>query len=263
MRPLKRWRYVGAYSPEVMVCVGEARIGPIPQRFWAVAEPGRPVTESTTIRRGGVELERGGVELERGGVELEGSRVRVRAREVELDLTVAEDAGVESVHPSGRDGYVWTRKQAGVRATGHVRVGGRDYTLDCEAAIDDTAGYHERHTSWRWSTGVGRATTGERVGWNLVTGVNDSPKDSERAIWVDGEPFEPQPVTFAGDLSQITFREGGALQFEEWSAREDHTNLLVLRSSYRQPFGTFTGSFPGGLQLERGFGVMEVHDVIW
>jgi hypothetical protein len=189
--------------------------------------------------------------------------VHVRARDVEIDLTVAEGDGVESLHASGRDGYVWTRKQAGVPATGRVRVGDREYTLDCEAAIDDTAGYHERHTRWRWSTGVGRATTGERVSWNLVTGVNDSPKDSERAVWVDGEPFEPQPVTFADDLSRITFSEGGTMHFEEWSAREDHRNLLVLRSSYRQPFGTFTGSFPRGLQLEQGFGVMEVHDVIW
>lgn len=248
-RPLKRWRYVGAYCPEVMLCVGEARVGPMPQRFWAVAEPDGSLSEGTTIGR--------------GGVTVDGSRVRVENCQVRIDLTVDEDGGVESVHPSGRDGYVWTRKQAGVRAHGEVRVGARIYQLDCRGAIDDTAGYHQRHTSWCWSTGVGRGSGGERVAWNLVTGVNDSATDSERAIWIDGEPFEPGPVEFAADLSRVAFSEGGELRFESWAAREDRTNLLIVRSSYRQPFGTFTGSFPGGVQLVRGFGVMELHDVSW
>jgi hypothetical protein len=248
-RPLKRWRYAGAYSDELMLCVGEAYVGPVPQRFWAVALPGRPIAERTTIGR--------------GGVRIEGSRVRVDARDVRIDMTVEEDGGVESVHPSGRDGYVWTRKQAAVPVRGEVRVGGRAIALDCLGVVDDTAGYHERHTRWHWSAGVGTGTRGERIGWNLVTGVNDSERDSERAVWVDGEPTEPGPVTFAADLSRIGFTGGEALEFSEWAAREDRTNVLLVRSSYRQPFGTFSGSLPGGVQLQRGFGVVEVHDVHW
>ncbi len=45
--------------------------------------------------------------------------------------------------------------------------------------------------------------------------------------------------------------------------REDHTNLGLFRSDYRQPFGAFSGELPGGLVLEEGFGVMEEHDVRW
>jgi hypothetical protein len=248
-RPLKRWRYVGAFCDEVMLCVGEVRVGPLPQRFWALAEPGRPVAERTTIGR--------------GGVRIDGSHASVSARDVRIELDVDEDGGVESVHPSGRDGYVWTRKQAAVPARGEVRVGGRMFTLSCDAVVDDTAGYHQRHTRWKWSAGVGTGTRGERIGWNLVTGVNDSERDSERSVWVDGEPFEPPPVTFSDDLARIEFAGGGELRFSEWAAREDRTNVLIVRSSYRQPFGTFSGSFPGGVQLERGFGVVEVHDVHW
>jgi hypothetical protein len=229
-RPLKRWRYVGVYSNKVMLCVGEVRVGPLPQRFWAVAEPGRPLAERTTIGH--------------GGVRIEGSRAQVETRDVRIDLRVEEDGGLESIHPSGRDGYVWTRKQAGVPASAEVRVGGRIYSLDCDAVVDDTAGYHQRHTSWTWSAGE---------------------RNSERAVWVDGEPFEPPPVEFAADLSRLTFAgdDGAGLEFSEWSAREDSTNVLLIRSTYRQPFGTFTGSFPGGVQLAEGFGVMEVHDVHW
>jgi hypothetical protein len=248
-RPLKRWRYVGVFCDEVMACVGEARVGPVPQRFWGVAEPGRPIAAGTSMLR--------------GGVRMDGARVQVERRGVRIDLTVDEGGGRETVHQSGRNGYVWTRKHAGVAARGQIRVGSRIYSLSCDAVVDDTAGYHQRHTSWIWSAGVGRGTNDERVGWNLVTGVNDGDKGSERAIWIDGEPFEPGPVRFTDDLTRIDFAEGGAVEFEEWSAREDRTNLLLVRSTYRQPFGTFTGSFPGGVQLSEGFGVVEVHDVHW
>jgi hypothetical protein len=247
-RPLKRWRYVGVFCDEVMLCVGDARIGPLRQRFWAVAERGLPITARTTQTR--------------GGVRIDGSHVEVKTRAARIEIALEEEAGVETLHPNG-DGYVWTRKQAGIPASGRVRVGSRMYSLSCNAVVDDTAGYHQRHTRWTWSAGVGTGRRGERIGWNLVTGVNDGKSGSERAIWIDGEPFEPAPVSFSGDLRRIEFGEGGALEFDEWCAREDDTNVLLIRSRYRQPFGTFTGSFPGGVQLERGFGVVEVHDVHW
>ena len=36
-----------------------------------------------------------------------------------------------------------------------------------------------------------------------------------------------------------------------------------MRSRYRQPFGTFSGELPGGIELAEGYGVMEDHDVHW
>jgi hypothetical protein len=245
MRPLKRWRYVGAYGPEVMACVGAVRIGPLRQHFWAVCEPGRGVVDRTTLGR--------------GGVSLDGSRATVSSGDVRIDLRVEEDGGVETRHSD----EVWTRKQAGVPVHGSIEVQGRSYEVDCLGAVDDTEGRHRRHTTWRWSAGVGRGTDGSRVGWNLVTGVNDEPVGSERCVWVDGEPREVQPVRFADDLARVEFGEGGGLDFVSWGAREDHTNLLLLRSSYRQPFGTFSGTLPGGVQLAEGYGVMEWHDVWW
>jgi hypothetical protein len=245
MRPLKRWRYVGAYGPEVMACVGDVRIGLLRQRFWAVCEPGRPVAERTTLGR--------------GGVAMDGSRVRVAAGAVQIDLQVDEEDGVETRHAD----EVWTRKQAGVPVRGTIAVDGRSYDVDCLGAVDETRGRHRRHTTWRWSAGVGRSVDGRRLGWNLVTGVNDGPTGSERCVWVEGEPREVGPVSFAGDLSTVSFSEGGSLSFEEWGAREDRTNLLVLRSDYRQPFGTFDGVLPGGVELAEGYGVMEWHDVWW
>lgn len=146
-----------------------------------------------------------------------------------------------------------------MRARGRVELGGRRFDVDAEAVVDESAGYHERRTSWRWSAGVGRAESGERVAWNLVDGVHDSPQASERSVWVDGVPHEAPPVCFEPGLTGV-----GGLRFTEWSAREERINLLLLRSDYRQPFGTFEGELPGGgPRLAHGHGVMERHDVRW
>src|SRR6478672_348000 len=197
MRPLKQWRYVGAYGPDVMACVGDVRIGFLRQRFWAVCEPGRAVVERTTLGR--------------GGVRMDGPRAFIDAGDVRIDLAVEEDGGVETRHADD----VWTRKQAGVPVRGSISVQGRSYEVDCLGAVDETRGRHRRHTTWRWSTGGGRSVDGARVGWNLVAGVNDEPTGSERCVWVDGEPREVGPVSFADDLSSVSFAEGGALSFRE------------------------------------------------
>jgi hypothetical protein len=255
-RPLKRWRYVGAYDADVMVCVCAVRIGPVPQRFWAVAERGRPILTRTTTGPGGVRID-----PPCGGQGV--SRATVEAGDVRVDLEVEESGGIETVHPSGRSGYVWTRKQAGVPMRGVVEVAGRRHRIDTLGVVDDTAGYHQRQTTWRWCAGAGRLADGRTVGWNLVTGVNDAPRDSERAIWVDGAAFEPGPVEIADDLSSVRFAEGGELRFDPWAERAERTNLLLVRSSYRQPFGDFSGVLPRGLELAEGGGVMEWHDARW
>jgi hypothetical protein len=245
-RQLKRWRYVGVYGPDLMLCAGRARVGLVPQEFWGVVERGSPVRERTSLRG--------------AGVRFDGSRVVIESDGVRADVLVDEAGGVESVNPHDGGGYVWTRKQAGVPARGWVEIEGRRIEVDALAAIDETAGYHGRHTSWLWSAGVGRGRGGERVGWNLVTGVNDGPVASERTVWVDGEPVEVGPVEFAPDLSRV-----GDLRFEEWpgSARVDDTNVVIFASRYRQPFGSFSGTLPNGLELTEGYGVMESHDVNW
>ncbi len=264
-RPLKRWRYVGALSPELMLCVAEVAVGALRQRFWAIAEPdGRLVAGRAVLGPGGVDLEGGRVRVRAAAgrwVERSDSRGRV-----EIDLALDEAHGppaVESVAPSGSRGYVWTRKRAGGRTSGSVVVDGRRRALDAEAVVDDTAGYHSRHTRWCWSAGVGRGSRGERIGWNLVEGVNDSPRGSERTVWVDGEPGEVRPVRFGDELAAIRFADGGELRLRPWATLAHRTRLGIVRSDYRQPFGAFEGELPGGIELREGFGVTERHDAHW
>jgi hypothetical protein len=226
-RPLKRWRYVAVYSPELMLCVGHARVAGLSQRWWAVALPDGSLFEGG--RAGGV-----------------------------ISLELDEGPGVEVVSAHGRS-YIWTHKQAGIAVKGQVRVAGQAYSVDGPFGfVDESAGYHARRTSWRWSAGIGRASDGRAVAWNLVDGVHDSPVGSERTVWIEGSPREVEHVDFASDLSRV-----GDLRLREWSAREHHTNRLFVRSDYRQPFGSFSGVLPGGVELDSGYGVMEWHDVRW
>lgn len=252
-RPLKHWRYVGVYGPELMLCVGAARVGPGRQSFWAVWDRAAgKLHERTRLRRGGLRLG-----LDRPG------RVVVADDGVEIDLALDEVDGVESVCPNG-GAYAWTRKQGGVRAHGIVTLDGVAHELDALAVIDDSAGYHARHTAWRWSAGVGRAADDRVVAWNLVEGINDPPQHSERTVWIDGEPAEVGPAAhFASDLSAVATDDGVDLRFAAEAVRERRENLLLIRSSYRQPFGTFAGRLPGGLTLAEGWGVMERHKAVW
>ncbi len=247
LRPLKRWRYLGVFGPDVMLCAAQVRVGGLPQGFWAVWDRGARTLAEQTVRRPG--------------------RVRIGPATVsapDLDLVLHHDGdAVDVVSPHG-DSYIWTRKQP-VRAVGWARAGqdGRRIEVDARGIVDDSAGYHARRTSWRWSTGVGALTDGRAVAWNLIDGLHDAHTGSERTLWVDGVATEVAPVSFVDDLQGVRFREGAALAFSSEAVRERRDDLLVFASSYRQPFGTFAGTLPGGLVLAEGFGVMETHDVRW
>ena len=97
-RPLKRWRWVGAFSADAMLCAARAFIGGVPVTWWAIWD-GERLHERTQRRPGAVRMEPG----------------RVRASP--LDLSFEEGPGVEVVSPHGAQ-YIWTRKQAGMPMRG-------------------------------------------------------------------------------------------------------------------------------------------------
>jgi hypothetical protein len=244
LRPLKAWRYVGVYGPELMLCAAVVRIGPARQSFWAVWDRRRRrLLEETRLGRGAVDLTRG--------------RLTVNSAAVQLDLRLEEQSGIEVVCPA-QGSYAWTRKQGGVRAHGVATLDGARTAVDARAVIDDTAAYYARQTSWRWSAGIGVSIDGHEVAWNLVAGVNDPDSDSERAVWIAGQQVEPPPCVFAPDLSGVD-----GLQFDAEAVRERADNLVIVRSRYRQPFGTFSGQLPGGVAIAEAYGVMEEHQAWW
>jgi hypothetical protein len=255
---------VGVFAEDLMACAALVRIGPARQSFWAVHLP----VDETQRERTRLLPRRGEVQLIHGRLASDGKKalpgmLRIRDRGVALDLQLEEEAGFEALCPHG-SGEVWTRKQAGVRAYGTLTLdGGRSRAIEALAVIDDTAGHHARETEWWWSAGVGSSPDGVALAWNLVSGVNDPARGSERAVWLGGRPSEVGPVEFAADLSRITCTDGSRLDFTARSQRRRRDNLLIVSSEYRAPFGEFFGTLPGGVVLAGGRGVMEHHRARW
>lgn len=235
-RPLKRWTWVGAFGPELMLCAAVARIGPATAAWWAVWDRGSGEFRERSLRRA-------------GGLEVTPSRVLVPGV---MELAVGDGAPVEVVSPHGAQ-HIWTRKRGGVRV--HGRVG--DHEVDLRGLVDESAGYHARHTAWLWSAGVGTLAGGEAVAWNFVDGLHDAPVGSERTVWVEGEPREVPPQRFDG-LAGV-----GDLRFSAGATRARRERLLIMSSDYEQPFGTFAGALPDAGALREGWGVMERHAVAW
>jgi hypothetical protein len=245
----KRWRYVGVYGPEVMLCAAEVEVGPLRQSFWAVWDrEARAAEAHTRLRPWGAE------------VSFDGSRIEIDAAAARARLELGEGPSVEALCRSG-DGWGWTRKRAGLAVSGTLEANGHRRELRGLAVDDVSAGYHARRTRWHWSAGVGTATDGRTLAWNLVSGINDPAENSERAIWLDGGLSEPAPVAFDG-LSGIGFADGSRLRFSAESERARDDNLLLVRSRYRHRFGTFQGLLDG-VELAEGYGVMEEHEALW
>ncbi len=265
----KQWRYVAAFADEFHVCAARVQVGPFGQTFWVIVDRERgEIHENTRTRppgaRGEVWRERpgGGPAPNLGREKDEGLVDHIATEGVRVRLRPGEGRWAESICPVESGAYVWTRKRCDVPIHCHIRVGDREWKVDARGVEDESAGYHPKHTVWSWSAGVGTATDGRSVGWNLVSGINDPPKNSERAIWLAGEPSEPGPVTF-DDLDAIDFDDGARLEFSAEQERRASQKLPLLSYEYRQPFGTFSGTLAGGIELASGLGVMEFHDAHW
>jgi len=125
-----------------------------------------------------------------------------------------------------------------------------------------------RHTQWRWAFALGKATTGEPFGFNVVQGFVG---EAECAAFLGDEVFpiaEPRfefdvkdpmkPWRLVGDGIELAFRPGGV--------HAQNTNLLFVKSRFVQPVGTFSGTVRVAgrdVAVEGLPGVVEDQDVLW
>jgi hypothetical protein len=245
----KRWRYVGLFAEELMLCAARAEIGPLTQSVWVLWDRREGLQRAHTAMRPGS-----------GEVRFDGAGLEIDADGLWASLRLGDAAPIESICASGERSWAWTRKRAGVPIEGTVEIPGRCLRVSGLGVDDESAGYHAHRTSWRWSAGVGAAVDGRPLAWNLVEGVNDPPERSERAIWVGGEPHEPPPSRF--DRPESIEVEGGRLRFAAESEHRHDESYVLFGSRYRHRFGSFTGEL-GAVELASGLGVMEEHEALW
>lgn len=185
-----------------------------------------------------------------------------------ISAIAALDGGSIAPGPRGRLANT-TEKRVLLDVEGTATFSGVRHSLRGGlGGLDLTAGYLARETRWRWSFGMGRAASGERVAWNLVQGFVGEP---ECALWVDGE-LAPLPEATIRDGASAaapwTVRAGDALDlsFEPRGMRAEDRDLGLVRSRFVQPCGVYSGVVRHRgreLVLARVFGVAEIQDVLW
>jgi hypothetical protein len=121
-----------------------------------------------------------------------------------------------------------------------------------------------RHTRWRWAFATGRARDGEPLAFNVVQGFVG---EAECALFTQGDvqPLAEPKFSFDRDRPSDPWSlkgEGIDLRFEVGAVHAQNTNLVVVRSRFLQPVGTFYGTI-GGRNVDGMPGVVEDQDVVW
>ena len=266
----KRWRYVGAYGEQVMLCAAKVRIGPFGQTFWAILDrrSGEVIEHTKQLRpsqRGEVWTERGGGDQGLGSGHDRDAPANAdprRRRHGQARLLRLRRLGGVGLPERRR----WLRldPQATVLDRADVDLGERGRIRETLRGIEDeSAGYHPHHTVWSWSAGVGACADGRNVAWNLVEGVNDPAAGASGRSGSTARTHRASPARSASTVSTGSrFEDGTRLGFAADAERQAEENRFVVKYSYRQPFGRFSGSL-AGLELAQGIGVMEHQDAVW
>lgn len=201
-----------------------------------------------------------------------GLDVHVRMRDLALDATLDERAGppaITAIAPLG-DGLVdATEKRALLAVKGVARCGSREVSLDgAIGGYDYTHGLLPRHTTWRWAYAMGKTIAGEPFGFNVVQGFVGEPECAaflgERVLPIAEPRFDfdvrdpMKPWHLRGDGIDLAFAPGGV--------HAQTTNLVLVKSRFVQPVGTFAGTMrvDGRDVAVSGLpGVVEDQDVLW
>ncbi len=240
----------------------------------------QPLARNTTIEP---YPERGHARFRKGDLSMAiepatgGRNVRVSGPgniRVDLELRDTEQP-LRLVSPAGYNGWVFTRKSAGLTVDGEVRLG--DVVWRCDestrGSIDWSCGFMRRETAWNWASLAGVADNGVSVGLNLAAGVNETGM-TENALWLDGRRILLGPARLEFDRYQpgadwrVTTDDGRVdLRFVPAGARREKLNAWVIASNFRQ----FVGTFQGTVADENGKkipvnglrGLMEDHFARW
>jgi hypothetical protein len=175
----------------------------------------------------------------------------------------------------GLKGFNYTHKEAGIPV--HGTIGHKDVAWDIQekesfGVRDYTLGYLARQTFWNWASGGGLEQEGNRIGFNLVQGVNETGY-TENVFWVNGRLIKTDVVDFRyDDLDllkpwHIESNDGRVrLRFLPEGKRSANTNIGFIASKFHQPFGRFEGTLGDGnevWELQNVSGFTEEHFAKW
>lgn len=189
-------------------------------------------------------------------------------------LTVVSELATEPTRVST------TGKNAALPVMGSVRVrlGGFVHDFDLTGGFggfDYTSGNLPRETHWRWAFLTGRLTDGRPIGMNLTADFSGLTANCrENSVWLDGALFalDPHAIIEYDEAEpakpwHVSTVDGAVeLEFHPIGVHRESLNLGLIRSSFLQPVGEFTGTIRvdgQDLTVERMAGVVENQDILW
>lgn len=202
-----------------------------------------------------------------------GSIIDLKARigSITLDAQLDEAEAPPPIAAIGRiEGGVWdaTEKRTLTRVHGTLTCNGKTHDLaTATGGYDYTHGLLPRHTQWRWGFALGKVD-GQPFAFNVVQGFLG---EVECAAFFGGKVFPIAEPRFVFDRNEPlgAWRleaEGIDLTFTPGAMHADATNLVLIKSRFVQPVGTFRGTMRmdgRDLTLVDVPGVVEDQDVLW
>jgi hypothetical protein len=168
-----------------------------------------------------------------------------------------------------------TQKWAGLLSFGSLEAGGKRYSLDGGVGgMDYTHGFLARETAWRWAFVCGRLDDGTPFGINLVEGFNEARDDvNENALWLGNELLPLGRARFTWnpnailDPWKVSTTDGVVvLSFKPWAAHQEVRDLKLIKSSFKQPVGLWSGELRVRDRvhvIKDAPGVAEDQSVLW
>lgn len=182
------------------------------------------------------------------------------------------------VNPSEPFRFTFTEKCSPIKPENlAITLKGKPFTFDPEKVnvlYDWSGGYLRRETNWYWAAFCGPGDGGEKsVGANFAALVNES-FFPENAYWIDRERtraeriiFEFSPVDPYRPWKVFDEKRKVDLSFTPLAERSQKINAIVLKTFFRQFFGTFSGTMTGAdgkkVEIKDLLGLAEYHRAVW
>jgi hypothetical protein len=287
---IKRWEYLGVCNNDILFGIAVVRLGYMCNLFaYLFDRRNARISEYDILTPGGGAAIFGGNSLT-GESSFRNGKTMVRMTSDPETITVEGSIKAElSVSLSfrkygqplvcltrvGLNGFNYTHKEAGIPVRGTIRHKGASWDIQEEQSFgvrDYTLGYLARQTFWNWASGGGMDKKGNRIGFNLVQGVNET-GFTENAFWINGRVVKTDVVDFRyDDLDllkpwHIDSNDGRVrLRFLPDGKRSANVHAGLIVSKFHQPFGRFEGTLRNGDQvceLQNVSGFTEEHYARW
>ena len=287
---IKRWEYLGICNNDIIFGIAVIRLGYMCNLFtYLFDRRSARISEYDILTPGGgAAIFKGNSQT--GSITFKSGKTAVRMTSDPETITV-EGSIKEALSVSlsfrkyrqplvcltrtGLKGFNYTHKEAGIPVRGTIRHKEESWDIQQPQSFgvrDYTLGYLARQTFWNWASGGGMDKAGNRIGFNLVQGVNET-GFTENAFWINGRLVKTDVVDFRyDDLDllkpwHIESNDGRVrLRFLPEGSRSANTHAGLIVSRFHQPFGRFEGTLRAGDQiceLQNVSGFTEEHYAKW